>query len=130
SLLKSTDWNEQNAWLEERTDELLTHLGLVHHRILTAGNARITVEQYDVAYRPGAPRRVTPLDPSGTSGGGTAGLPAELRLEPPEGRAGLTADAWPASETGKAGYVLDGRGPLDSQGLYVYRRNRLLQAGG
>ena len=130
TFLHTSDTDEQRGWLERQVDTLLTHLGLVMHRILAHGDVRIHIEEYDVEFGAGAPRMVTPLDPFGYDRTGVPGYPAELRVTLPEGHATAVAHIWAERERSKPGYVLDGRGPLDTQGLYVYRRDRLLQVGG
>lgn len=130
TFLRTTDVDEQRGWMERQVDALVTHLGLVLHRILARQDVRITVEEYDVAFGPGAPRVVQPLDPFGYDRTGARGYPAELRIDLGDGIAVATAHVWPEHGRGSAGFILDGRGPLDTQGLYVYRRDRLLQVGG
>jgi len=130
TFLRSTDREEHRRWLEDQVDRLLFHLGLVLHRIVARGDVRVTIEEYDVDFGAGAPRVVEPLDPFGYDRTAVPGFPIELRAVLPDGIARATAHVWPESERTKVGFTLDGHGPLDSQGLYVYRRDRLLHAGG
>ncbi|MGP5641697.1 hypothetical protein ACTXPS_19975, partial [Brachybacterium tyrofermentans] len=130
TFLPSSDPEEQQAWIGATIHGLSTHLGLVFHKLLTRGAVQIIIEEYDAEYGPGAPASVAPLDPFSYQVPGTPGFPLELPIRLEEGTVTAHAHVWPAKELSAPGFVLDERGPLDSQGLYVYRHDRLLQAGG
>lgn len=131
TFLRSRLTPEQTAWIEDQVADIRTHLGLVLHRILERGEVTITIDvlDEDAPYAAGIPRTVEPLDPFGNGGSGYPGYPTELGIDLPTGPTSLTLTIWPARNHGPA-WSLGGRSPLDSQGLYVYRRDRLLQAGG
>jgi hypothetical protein len=125
SFLRTPDLTEQTAWLEDTVDRLVTHLGLVLHRILERGDVQLMVEEHEDGFA-GAPRVVAPVDPFGYLGS-EPGFPAELRAQLPEGEAVVHAHLWPSNERRSAAFHV---GDHDGSGLYVYRRDRLLQAGG
>jgi len=122
----------RGQWLEQLTTKLSHHLGLIFHRLISARRVRIEIDQYDLTYRDtGAPRIVAALDPFDFHIAGASGYPATLT--------GATVDDVaisiechllpPGSRTSVAA-TLTGRSRGDWQGFYVYRNDRLLQAGG
>lgn len=130
TFLPSSDIEEQQAWIGAAIHSLATHLGLVFHKLLARGAVQISIEEYDAEFGPGAPATVAQLDPFSYQVPGAAGFPMELPIRLDEGTVMARAHVWPARELSAPGFVLDERGPLDTQGLYVYRHDRLLQAGG
>lgn len=129
TFLRTPDDDEQIAWLEKAIEDVLTHLGLVLHRILARRAVTVTIEVSD-EFGSGIPRVVRPLDPFGYDRSGAAGFPVDLTAFLPEGPTIARAHVWPSDARSRPGYVLASRGPLETQGLYVYRHDRLLQAGG
>lgn len=125
SFLRSPDLIEQTAWLEDTVDRLVTHLGLVLHRILERSDVRLTIEEHEDGFA-GAPRVVVPVDPFGYQGS-VSGYPVNLLASLPDGEAPVRAHVWPANERRSAAFHT---GDGDGSGLYVYRRDRLLQPGG
>jgi hypothetical protein len=133
TFLQSPDPDEQTHWLERTIEELRTHLGLVLHRILASGRVQIRIDVLDEGTPeagPGAARTVAALNPFGYDRSGHPRYPQELGLPMPYGTAKVVAHVWPAHGQSDAGFSLGGRSPLATQGLYVYRRDRLLQSGG
>ncbi len=130
-FLQSPDVEEQTQWLEDRLETLRTHLGVVLHRILARDDVEVMIDVLDEEYPefPGLPRTVEPIDPFGYRSSGAPGYPKTLALALPEGIAEATLHVWPVA-TSDPGWLLGGRTPLETQGLYVYRNDRLLQAGG
>ncbi|MCZ0914431.1 ATP-binding protein [Gordonia amicalis] len=117
---------EQGAWLEVTVADLQAWLGLVFHRLIADG-LTITVDVADeLAGRAGVPRSVRPVDPFGYRTSGGTGYPKSVSVL---GSDVVTAHIWPARST-SPDYKLDGRPGRDSQGFFVYRNGRLLQAGG
>lgn len=130
TFLTSSSEDEQRAWTQRTTQDLVNHLGLVLHRILERGELTLMIESFDVWLDfAGPPRPVRAIDPFSYRGIGRAGYPKELSVA--VGDATGTADLhiWPHTDKGP-GFVLGGRSPGESQGLYIYRNDRLLQAGG
>lgn len=130
-FLQSPDPEEQSAWLERALEDLRVHLGLVLHRILARGDVTITLDVLDEDYAGlgGAVRTVEPLDPFGYPATGAPGYPTELTLALPGGVAAATLHVWPMAPSHPS-WTLGGRSANETQGLYVYRNDRLLQAGG
>lgn len=130
-FLQSPDPEEQSAWLERALEDLRVHLGLVLHRILARGEVTVTLDVLDEEYADlgGAVRTVEPLDPFGYPASGVTGYPTKLTIVLPGGVTGAVLHLWPHAPNNPS-WTLGGRAPLASQGLYVYRNDRLLQAGG
>jgi hypothetical protein len=96
-----------------------------------AGRVRIRVDEFVTDWNEaGSASPVQPIDPFAYTGTGAAGFPARLRLEIDGVTAIATAHVWPANQSGKAEFRLGGRPGTLAQGLYFYRRDRLLQIGG
>lgn len=128
----TTDKSEQMRWLEAAVRDVRNHLGLVLHRLLDAEGPDVYVDSQNV--RTGelsAARAVAPIDPFGYRHSGDPSFPADLHLEMPDGSEPVSARAhvWPPRSQ-DPGFKLGGRPGEDAQGFFVYRRNRLLQAGG
>lgn len=129
TFLMSADETEQISWLEQTIEDVRTHLGVVFHRKLTR-SFRMTVDVFDVGMkRAGAPRKINPIDPFGYPSSGAAEYPKGAVLTLPEGDSPIVAHIWPA-RSGLPEYRLFGAPGRDSQGLFVYRNDRLLQIGG
>lgn len=129
TFLNSDNDDEQRLWLGQAIEEVRARLGLVYHRIVAQERVTITVDEYDVELdMPGAPRRVQAIDPFGYPGVSASVL--ELRANVEGGALLLAAHVWPANQTAHPGYTLAGRAEDGGQGLYVYRADRLIQAGG
>lgn len=130
TFLTSSSDSEQREWVNSTTQELMDHLGLVLHRIIARDTLALKIECYDIelAY-PGPPRTVVPIDPFANRAAGRPGYPKSLPIQ--VGDAGTSAQLhiWPPFHKG-LGFTQGRRSPLESQGLYIYRNDRLLQAGG
>jgi hypothetical protein len=130
TFLTSSSEDEQRAWTSRTTQELITHLGLVLHRILERGDLTIMVQTFDVWLDfAGPPRQVTAIDPFDYRGLGHAGYPKELPVVVGDAAGTAHLHIWPHWDKGP-GFVQGGRSASESQGLYIYRNDRLLQAGG
>ncbi len=133
TFLQSADPEEQTHWLERTIEDLRTHLGLVLHRILADGRVQVWIDVLDEQFPElgaGAARTVEALNPFGYERSGQLAYPQDLRLALPTGGTRVVAHLWPTHGQSDVGFTLGGRSPLETQGLYVYRRDRLLQAGG
>ncbi|GAA3118906.1 hypothetical protein GCM10010466_07240 [Planomonospora alba] len=108
---------------------LRSHLGLVFHRILEAGKAEISIDVEDVeADGPGPRIPVEALNPFGYTRSGRTGYPKELRARSGDVELAFKCYIWtPRSNLPQ--FKLP-EGPEKRQGIYFYRRDRLLQAGG
>jgi len=131
TFLTSTDAAERTRWLEERIDRLRSHLGIVFHRMLAAERVRIRLDEFVVDWNESGPASpVQPIDPFNYIGTGATGYPADLRLEVDGVASSARAHIWPANQSGMPEFRLGGRPGALAQGLYFYRRDRLLQIGG
>lgn len=130
TFLTSSSETEQTEWVNRTTQELLDHLGLVLHRILDRGELSLKIENYDVWLGfAGVPRTVTSIDPFACRGVGRPGYPKDLPVTVGDAMTIAHLHVWPHWHRGP-GFVQGNRAPIESQGLYIYRNDRLLQAGG
>ncbi|MEU2251416.1 ATP-binding protein [Streptomyces sp. NPDC019224] len=121
---------QADRYLNDAIEKLETHLGLYLHRFLAREGFNIDIVVEDVRTREELDHRgVEPIDPFGYRVPGRAGYPRTYTA-PVEGVSGveLTAHIWPP----KSPLVsYRGIGPLaERQGFYIYRNDRLVQAGG
>lgn len=124
----ATDNPQQVAtFLSRAIDHLRGHLGLMFHRILAAGRARIVIDVEDVDDGVGIPTEVGPLDPFGYPKP-APGWPRILAADINGRRLEIVCHIWPRKSNAEQ-YRLPG-GAENRQGLYFYRRDRLLHAGG
>jgi Histidine kinase-, DNA gyrase B-, and HSP90-like ATPase len=128
----TSDPAEQRRWLEGTIREVRAHLGLVLHRILERDNVSISVDTWDIATGTAGPTRaVEPIDPFGYHNSGDRDFPQELEIQMP-GKSHpvrATAHVWPPRSQ-DPGFKIGGEPGEESQGFFVYRNDRLLQAGG
>lgn len=128
----TSDVDERNRWLEQAVREVRSHLGVVMHRILPDGGPEILIDTYDLVSRTaGVMREVVPIDPFGYRRSGDPDFPDALALRLPDDSHPIevTAHVWPPRSQ-DPGFKIGGAPGVDYQGCFVYRRNRLLQAGG
>ena len=131
TVLTAPDPGERARWLSECIEEVRTYLGLVFHRILQRSDIEVSVDEFDLGIREaGAVRGVRALDPlaRGVTGvrptlldGAVNGRPFTLTAVV------LTEDALRDPAVRASARVSTAP---NGQGLYVYRRDRLLQVGG
>lgn len=130
TFLTSSNEDDQRAWTSRTTQELVNHLGLVLHRILDQGELSVAMQAYDVNLDfGGPPRQVRPIDPFAHRGASGVGYPKELPVAVGDAAGTARLHIWPAHDKGP-GFVQGGRSETETQGLYIYRNDRLLQAGG
>lgn len=130
TFLTSSSEEEQRAWVNRTMQELVNHLGLVLHRILERGDLALTIDTFDVRLGfPGPPRPVKAIDPFSYRGVGQVGYPKELPVDLDDAAGTVQLHIWPHRDRGP-GFVQGDRSETESQGLYIYRNDRLLQAGG
>ncbi|MCI3930921.1 ATP-binding protein [Streptomyces sp. AN091965] len=121
---------QADRYLNDAIEKLESHLGLYFHRFLSREDFHIDIVVEDVRTKEELDHRgVEPIDPFGYRVPGRAGYPRPYTA-PVEGIGGvtLTAHIWPP----KSPLVsFRGIGPLaERQGFYIYRHDRLVQAGG
>jgi hypothetical protein len=119
------------VWLERTISSLMQTLGLTFHRLIQDRGVRIAIDTWD--YRtgaPGFPRTVEPRDPFQFNLSGDARYPTTISATTSDG-ARLDAECFilPPRSDSPSAWLL-GRNPVEWQGIYVYRNDRLLQAGG
>ncbi|MFY1673185.1 ATP-binding protein [Plantactinospora sp. WMMB334] len=103
------------------------HLGLMFHRLLAGNRVRLLIDVEDIDHGTGLPNPVTPLDPFAYP----ATVPTWPRnlISHVDGVAvTLRCHIWPG-RSNRPEYRLPG-GAEQRQGLYFYRHDRLLHAGG
>lgn len=131
NLLSGANADELHRWLSNKKSELELHLGLVHHRVLSSDRCTLWIGEFDSTYgEAGIPDDVEPYDPFGYERSGDPRFP--LRFH--GGIDGIdftfTAHVWPETGRRDPNFLLGTTDGYDKQGLYVYRNERLLQAGG
>ncbi|MEU4121282.1 ATP-binding protein [Streptomyces virginiae] len=121
---------QSDRFLNEQIEKLETHLGLYLHRFLARDGFHIDLVVEDVRTKEELDHRgVEPIDPFGYRVPGRAGFPRTYTA-PIEGvgPVPLKAHVWPPRSQ-LVSYR--GIGALaDRQGFYIYRNDRLVQAGG
>jgi len=119
-----------NRFLEDTLVRVRNHLGLVFHRILSRDGVAILIDVEDLDIQESSAQLpVEAVDPFGYLKAGAPGYPREFSVRLPGGDVSLHLHIWtPRSQLG--GFRLGHVGPLDAQGFYFYRNDRLLQAGG
>lgn len=134
------EWNRLDAlshsmqsperMIETRFQQLSNHLGLVFHRYLEAKRARIRMDAFNiVSGSHGFAQDVEPLNPfPGTTG--LRGYPRNFSFHLPDGSAlAFRAHIWRRNAR-DAGFKLGGGRLAKRQGIYIYRNDRIIQAGG
>jgi hypothetical protein len=105
-------------------------LGLIFHRFIAEGRIAILITVREFDEPSGFPSTVQPHDPFGYPGTGRTGYPKTFRtMLPGVGELALDAHIWPAGSL-DANFRLGRRSGTGHQGLYFYRNDRLIQAGG
>lgn len=116
-----------DEFLSRTIDDLRGHLGLMFHRILQKAHVQIYLDVEDLEHGCGVLNQVEPLDPFGYVET-VPGWPKDLVASTAGGQLVLQCHIWPR-KSNQPEYRLPG-GAEERQGLYFYRRDRLLQAGG
>jgi len=113
-----------------RFQQLSNHLGLVFHRFLEEGRLRIRMDAVDVASGArGFAQDVDPVNPFPRFTG-LEGYPRDFTFSAPGANAlSFRAYIWKRNAS-DAGFRLGGGRLAKRQGIYVYRNDRIIQAGG
>jgi hypothetical protein len=134
------EWNRLDAMshsmqrpdqmIDTRFQQLSNHLGLVFHRFLEEGTLRIRMDAVDLTSGVrGYAQDVEPLNPF-PAVTGVAGYPRTFSFALPGGpRLSFRGHIW-RRDAGEAGFKLGGGRLAKRQGIYVYRNDRIIQAGG
>ncbi len=119
-----------SRFVQDATVRLQQHLGMVFHRFLERNDIRIGIDAEDVSlFGSGPVVEVRPIDPFAYTRPGAAGYPKELRTSIDGTPLIANCHVWPGRSQ-QPQFRLPGASPENYQGLYIYRRDRLLQAGG
>ncbi|SNT45828.1 Histidine kinase-, DNA gyrase B-, and HSP90-like ATPase [Asanoa hainanensis] len=123
------DRDRVQSFLTATITKILNHLGLVLHRFLAKGALRVFVDVEDVDRGAiGARFEAEPLNPFGYHHPGNPGYPKILTAKRDGMSLNLACHIWPGRSK-LAAFKLPG-GAIERQGLYFYRADRLLHAGG
>ncbi|MEU6154299.1 ATP-binding protein [Actinosynnema sp. NPDC047251] len=119
--------------IDEFIDTTITsacqHIGMVFHRFLEQSRLSVDFDVYEVDTGLAGPQiPVTPLNPFGYGRSGRSDFPRTLTAQENGLKLAFRCHLWPG-QSGTASFQLTGN-PVNHQGLYFYRRDRLLQAGG
>ena len=119
-----------SRFIQDASVRLQHHLGMIFHRFLKRGALQIGIDVEDVsALAAGPVVNVKPVDPFDYQRPGADGYPKRLHAEMGGRKLTAVCHIWPGrSQTPQ--FRLPGAAPERFQGLYFYRRDRLLQAGG
>ena len=122
------DEGELDVYLQQLLPQLDARLGLIFHRFIGARfGIVLRVRHSD---HTGLPRRVRAHDPFAYPASGREGYPRVFNAKLPDGsRLALNAHIWPYGST-LPEFLLGRRRGTPHQGIYFYRNNRLIQAGG
>jgi len=123
----SDDPYQVEEFLSRTISHLQGHLGLTFHRIIVERGVRIWIDVENTEHGVGVPHRVEPIDPFSYSHAPT-GWPKDLRVQVDGRELVMKCHIWPG-KSNSPGFRLPG-GADERQGLYFYRRGRLLHAGG
>lgn len=134
SVLRSTyhgrNPSEAREWLSKAELAVRQHLGVTFHRLITRKSLVIDVLVDEVEYADeaiGTP--VKAIDPFGYATSGRPGYPRTIVATSGSHDVKLECHIWPA-KTDIPGYRIQGKSGEKFQGFYIYRNDRLLQAGG
>jgi len=117
-------------FVQHATTRLQQHLGMIFHRFIDQGRIKIGIDVQDVAlFGSGPIVEVKALDPFGYLRPGAGGYPKTLRTSIEGTPVVAVCHIWPGRSQ-LPQFRLPGAVPEHYQGLYFYRRDRLLQTGG
>ncbi|WP_309231974.1 ATP-binding protein [Micromonospora tarensis] len=117
------------GFLTATMTRILDHLGLVMHRLLAEGRINIGIDAEDTDLATAGPRfDVTPLDPFGYQKPGHLDYPKRLTATAHGHAIHFDCHIWPGRSKTRQFQLVGG--VVQRQGLYFYRRKRLLHAGG
>ena len=124
------DARTTNAYIERSIPRLRNHLGLVFHRLIADGTVMIDIDVEEPGIgETGPPQPVIAIDPFGYQRSGRPDYPRTLAARLDAGTVNLACHIWPPNSQ-LPGFRVPRSGDHQGQGLYFYRHDRLLQAGG
>lgn len=131
NFVSDGDPEEVQSWLSSSVDKLDRHLGGIHHRALESQRTAIQIDQYDIEYEEsGSALGISPRNPFAHAGSGVSGFPTTFAGSIDGHDFEYHVDIWPSSGAREDNFVIGVNNTDDGQGFYIYRSNRLLQAGG
>lgn len=131
NFVSDGDPEEVQSWLSSSIDKLDRHLGGIHHRALESGRTAVQIDQYDIKYEEsGSALGISPRNPFAHEGSGAAGFPTTFEGSIDGHDFEFRVDIWPSQGARDDNFVIGVNDTDDGQGFYIYRSNRLLQAGG
>lgn len=129
-VVHTEDVDELRAWRNSVHSELRKTLGVTFHRFLNDGRVRISIDSLDTRKnRVLPPTEIDPIDPFAGSIS-DQGFPKTFTLSLPDGAKSKLEAHIVASHAGSQSFDLFGQPGRDRQGIYIYRRDRLLTPGG
>lgn len=128
---RSDDPSESREWLSRTHREIDTELGLIFHRKLGSGNVRIIRDEFNLDFgEAGLSTELEPLDPFAPVLRDPGVYSEDLCSAVESFPFCVSAVVWPHSKASLEEFNLGTRDGFERQGFYIYRNDRLLQAGG
>ena len=130
STYRGRSADEARSWLQRRSDELRSHLGLTFHRLIESQRIKLEViiEDADRA-NAGLGIPVLAINPFGYAASGHPDFPKTLTARVGRLAVSMECHVWPP-KTDISGFRVGGTAGDTFQGFFIYRNDRLLQAGG
>lgn len=123
------DPDRVHAFVTATANKVLNHLGLVIHRFLADSRVHVSLDVEDIDRSTAGPSfHVLPIDPFGYQRPGHPEYPKVLTATSGDRQIQFNCHIWPGKSKLKQ-FKLNGAA-VERQGLYFYRRDRLLHAGG
>lgn len=128
-VIHTSDEGELAEWRNAKLRSIREHIGVTFHRHLQRGDVQIDLDTFDVERnRALPPLQVDPIDPFEGSLR-QEGYPREFIIELPDGAScTIEAHMFP-SRLNSPSFDLYGEPGEAKQGIYLYRRDRLLSGG-
>ncbi|WP_104476189.1 ATP-binding protein [Actinokineospora auranticolor] len=125
----TTDERLVERFVTQKVTTACNHLGLVFHRLIERGRVTIAFDVHEAGSAAStSPVTVEPINPFHYHRTGATGFPKDLNATVDGRSLSFRCHIWPPRSTARQ-FKLNGR-PADHQGMYFYRRDRLLQPGG
>ena len=124
-----TDKPEQvEQFISRKISVIADHLGLVFHRLIEKARVTIEIDVQDSRSDTTSRIRVDPINPFDYHRTGATDFPKDLTATVDGHLLTFRCHIWPPRSAARQ-FKLGGR-PADHQGMFFYRRDRLLQPGG
>lgn len=128
---RSNDADEARRWLGKIQNDIRTELGLTFHRALDSGTLSILMDEFDTQLNEaGIAQELEPLDPFACERRASGVYAEDLATQVNGHTFTVHAVTWPSQIANTPEFYLGTRDGEARQGFYVYRNDRLLQAGG